>query len=205
MGNMFGTEHLNAFPAADANVQIGGAAAEQFPEQQLFRDGMANGWSMSKWPLRFGGGPRDMPVDEFLFRTETLARVGNLSQVSLTWGLHQVLTGSAASWYWVFIRNTPHATWPQMRAAFRFAFQSNVSDSAIRRQINDRLQRSGERFMEFCLAIQEMAVRLTNRMCDAELMEILRRNMLSSLQDHLLFQPTASVFELQLRCQQLDS
>lgn len=194
-------------------VAVGGAAipavADRVPAMAavappLGANGGANGWTMLKWPLRFGGGSRDMPVDEFLFRAETLARVGNLSQGALTWGLHQILTGAAASWYWVYIRNEPNATWPQVRAALTFAFQSNISDTAIRRQINDRLQQQGERFMDFCLAIQELAVRLATRMSDAELLETLRRNMLPALQDQLLFLPTATVFELQRRCKQIE-
>lgn len=56
-------------------------------------------WVMGKWPLRFGGRPNDLPVDEFIFRTETLARQANLSQPSLALGLHQILNGSSASWY----------------------------------------------------------------------------------------------------------
>lgn len=187
--------------AGRAPAMVGGGPAGVPPGAA---NGGANGWTMLKWPLRFGGGPRDMPVDEFLFRTETLARVGNLSHVALTWGLHQILTGAAASWYWVYIRSEPNATWPQVRAALTFAFQSNISDTAIRRQINERLQQQGERFMDFCLAIQELAVRLANRMSDAELLETLRRNMLPALQDQLLFLPTATVFDLQRRCKQIE-
>lgn len=164
----------------------------------------SHAWVMAKWPLRFSGSSRDLPIDEFVFRVETLARLANLTQEALTLGLHQILAGSAASWYWVFIRNEPYATWPVVRAALIAAFQSNVSDVAIRRLITDRLQRPSERFMEFCIAIQEMEVRLTVRMGGAELLEVLRRNMLPHMQDRLLFVPVASVAELQQRVQQIE-
>lgn len=159
---------------------------------------------MIKWPLRFGGGPRDLPVDEFVFRAETLARLANLSQPAMALGLHQILTGNAATWYWIFIRNHPDATWPHVRQALIEAFQSNVSDDAIRRLINDRLQRPNERFMDFCIAMQELEVRLTQRMTDAELLQTLRRNMLPHVQDRLLFMPINSVLELQRRCHQVE-
>lgn len=169
-----------------------------------FIGGGSHGWSMVKWPLRFGGGKDEMPVDEFIFRAETLARLANLSQAALTLGLHQILTNSAATWYWIYIRNEPNATWPQVKAALNFAFQSNVSDAAIRRLISDRLQRQGERFMEFCIAIQGLEVRLTHRMSEAELLDTLRRNMLPGVQDRLLFVPVVSVFDLQQRVQQVE-
>lgn len=165
---------------------------------------ITRGWCMDKWPLRFGGTPKDLPVDEFLFRVETLARLSNVSQAALTLGLHQLLVGAASSWYWVFIRNQPNATWAQIREALVIAFQSNVSDAAIRRLIMDRLQRPGERFMEFTLAVQELEVRLINRMTEHELMETFRRNMLPHLQDRLLFLTTNTIRELQLRVQEVE-
>lgn len=155
------------------------------------------GWVMSKWSLRFGGSPKDLPVDEFIFRVETLARLSNLPQSALTIGLHQILTGTAASWFWVYIRNVPDSTWPQTRRAISLAFQSNVSDAAIKRLIMDRLQRPGERFTEFQLAVQELEVRLANRMSEFDLLETLRRNMLPNIQEKLLFVPILTLQDLQ--------
>lgn len=159
---------------------------------------------MSKWPLRFGGGPKDLPVMEFIFRTETLARLSGLPQAALTLGLHQILAGSAASWYWIFIRNNPNATWAQTRTAIIRAFQTSVSDAAIRRLIMDRLQRPSERFMEFLLSIQELEARLVTRMDEPELLDTLRRNMLPHIQDKLLFIPIHSVYDLQSRVNQVE-
>lgn len=162
------------------------------------------GLTMSKWPLRFAGSSVDLPVDEFIFRTETLARLTNLPQAALTLGVHQLLTGAAAAWYWVFIRNSPDATWLQVRQALSFAFQSNVSDAAIRRMIMDRLQRPGERFMDFVIAVQGLEVRLAHRMGEVELLETLKRNMLPHVQDRLLFVQINSVLELQQRVRQVE-
>lgn len=164
----------------------------------------AQGWTMGKWPLRFSGGPNDLPVEEFIFRAETLARLANLTEQALTLGLHQLLSGSAASWYWVYIRNEPNASWLQVKRSLIEAFQSMVSDVAIRRKMMDRLQRPSERFIEFCTAIQELEVRLSNRMADFELLEVLQRNMLSHLQDRLLFVQVHSVRELQQSVRQIE-
>lgn len=144
-------------------------------------------------------------LTEEIFRAETLAQVGNLSQATLAGGLSQLLSGPAATWYWVYRRREPNATWAQLSAAFVFQFQTHESDASIRRKISDRLQNPGEKFMEFSLAVQALNLRLTNRMGDDELLEILRRNMIPAYQDRLIFFPIANIFELQQRCQQLES
>lgn len=165
---------------------------------------MSQGLSIGKWPLRFSGGSKDLPADEFIFRTETLARLSNLPQAALTLGLHQLLSGAASSWYWVFLRNHPTATWAQTRAAIVRAFQHNESDAAIRRQIMDRLQRPGERFVDYKLAVDELEVRLAVRMSEAELIETLRRNLLPHIQDRLLFVPTYTLYDLEARIHQVE-
>lgn len=161
-------------------------------------------WAMSKWPIRFAGTSRDLPVDEFIFRVETLARLGNIPQPALALGLHQLLGGAVADWYWIYIRNEPNATWLQVKNSLIFAFQSNVSDDAIRRLIMYRLQRPGERFMEFCVALQGLEVRLANRMSEFELLNTMKRNMLPHLQDRILFFPVNSILQLQQRVRQIE-
>lgn len=184
-------------PVAEGVVE-GGQPRNYRPSQA------SHGWSLEKWPLRFLGSPKDLPIDEFIFRVETLARLSDLTEAAMTLGLHQLLVGSAASWYWVFIRNEPNASWRRIKAALSEAFRSNVSDAAIRRAIMDRLQRPGERFVEFLLAIRELEVRLAVRFTEAELLETLRRNMLPTTQHRLLFVYPRSVPELQRYVQDLE-
>lgn len=143
-------------------------------------------------------------MEEFIFRVETLARVGNVSEAALAYGLHQILSDAAASWFWVYIRGHPDATWAQVKAELIFAFRSGASDAAIMRQIHDRLQRQGERFMEFCLAIQELASRLRRPMAAADLLDVVRRNMAPAYQDRLLFRPVDTLHELQELCQRVE-
>lgn len=154
---------------------------------------------MAKWPLRFRGGPGDMAADDFVFRIETLARMNHINEATLVLGLHQVLTHSAAEWYWVVMRNEPNVTWARLRSVLTSAFQSAEPDEAIRRRISDRLQRSGETFMQFCIAIQVMEARLAVRMTEQELVDILKRNMLPEHQYKLVFEQPPSVCVLQQR------
>lgn len=202
-------EYLHVGPSTTNSGFPQPSVAGRGPDSRRQTSSPANnvnpGWAMGKWPTRFSGGLKDLPVDEFIFRTETLARLSGVPQSALTLGLHQLLSGAAASWYWIHIRNHPDSSWAQTRAAMTLAFQTNVSDTAIRRQIMDRLQRPNERFMDFQLAIQELEVRLACRMSEQELLETLRRNMLPHLQDRLLFLPIYSMFDLQARVHQVES
>lgn len=165
----------------------------------------AQGLPIDKWALRFIGTQSDLPVDEFLFRAETLAAIGNIPLATLPLGIHPLLVGPAASWYWVFLRNYPRATWDQMKDVLSRAFPANLSDETIRRLISDRLQRPGECFTIFMLAIQSLEVRLTTRMTQIELLETLRRNMLPHIQDRLLLVPVHTVREFQLRVHQVET
>lgn len=189
-------------PRHSGNLSTSGPVAGRGDEGQ--RANAAQGWIMGKWPLKFAGNPKDLPVDEFIFRVEALARLANLPNQALALGIHQLLSGAAADWYWIFIRNEPQASWARVRQAISFAFQNNVSDAAIRRMIMDRLQKPNERFMDYCIAIQGLEVRLVNRMNVVDLLEALRRNMLPHIQNQLLFVQIDTIFELQQRVRQIE-
>lgn len=161
-------------------------------------------FTFDKCQLRFGGTSKDLPVDEFVFRIELLARNARLPESALTTYLHQLLVGEASSWYWLFMRNQPNANWEQIREELIAYFQYTVSDDAIRRMIMDRLQRPGERFMQFNLAVQALEVRLQVRMTERELLDTLRHNMLPQIQDRILFIQINSIRELQRCVQQVE-
>lgn len=67
------------------------------------------GYVMSRWSLKFSGSPSDHPVDEFLFRLETLAEADNIPLESISLGLHSLLQGQALDYYWLFRRQQPQA------------------------------------------------------------------------------------------------
>lgn len=190
----------NGAPGASSYAQPNpvsyGPATGNRPAGQTFVN-TQHGLPVEKWPIRYGGSIKDGPVDDFIFRVEALGKLANIPQSALTFALYQLLTGTAASWFWLFMRNEPNATWAQTRRDLSRAFQCNVSDEAIRRMIMDRLQRPGERYVEYQIAIQELEVRLTVRMTQVELLDTLRRNLLPHLQEKLLFHQLRTVSDLQ--------
>lgn len=54
---------------------------------------------MAKWNLRFCGNDKDMWVDDFLFRAETLARSANIGLDALPFGMHYLLHEDAQDWF----------------------------------------------------------------------------------------------------------
>lgn len=161
-------------------------------------------YQMGKWNLQFRGTTSEFPVDEFLFRVETLARSSNIAENMLPFGMHYVLHGPAQDWYWVYHRDNPQADWNAFKEAMRRHFSLIETQVEIREKISRRKQRSGESFNEFYLAVAGLAARLNQRMPENELIEILRANMAPQLKNALLFHPTHTVATLQEYCKRYE-
>lgn len=172
-------------------------------------DNNANGrpgpmYHMGKWNLQFCGANSDLPVDEFLFRIETLARSSNIDEDMLPFGMHYVLHGEAQSWYWIYHRDNPQVNWNVFKDALRRHFSLVETQVEIREKISKRKQRVGEAFNEFYLVVAGIASRLNHRMPENELVEILRANMIPPLKSALLFQQTHTVAQLQECCKKCE-
>lgn len=157
------------------------------------------GHAMSRWPIRFPG-PSKIPIDEFIFRVESLARADNIPAASLMLGMHFLLEKGPADFHWNFLRKNPEATWVQCKAVLQERYATLDSDVEIRKAIADRRQLPGEEFGEFCLAIESLANRLRRAMDEGEIIDYLRQNMNHRLQTVLLLHPIYTIRELQAQC-----
>lgn len=160
--------------------------------------------TLSKWTVRFGGGVKDLAVDEFFFRVENLATADNVHADSLVLGLHCLLTGNASDFYWVQRRKYPNHTWGVLKRSMIAHFARQETDLEIRKLIMDRHQGFKEEFGEFSLAVECLAARMIRPMGDQELMEILRQNMSPKLQTCLLMYPTLNVDSLKAACRKFE-
>lgn len=158
------------------------------------------GYNIHKWNLRFDGhGPID--ANDFVFRIERQAQLYGVAHQALVIGVVELLSGKAEQWYWMYQRRTPNATWTEFRRDFLQRYAPNDdSDLEIRANIENRWQRPLESFNDFCLDIEAMAARMVRAMPEAELVEILRRNMLSSLYRALWQTQTRTIAELLQQC-----
>lgn len=162
------------------------------------------GQPMSKWRLRFGGSDGDLSIDEFLFRVENLALADGIPQASLVLGLHFLLTGSAANFYWVYRRKRPQGTWLEYRQAFLDQFATQETDLEIRKAICDRRQGQREDFGEFSLEVERMVARMRYPMEDDEVIEVLKQNMLAYLQNAIWLTPPTTLHQLKLQCRRME-
>lgn len=163
--------------------------------QNNSRSGFTN--QMAKWNLRFCGNDKDVGVDDFLFRAETLARSANIGLEVLPLGMHYLLHEDALDWFWDYHRNNPFSSWPEFVDAMRHQYSSTDTDLEIYDKIRSRKQRPGETFAKFSVAISLIASRLCTPLSEAERLEHLRANMCVGLKNALLFHPTRSVHQLQ--------
>lgn len=160
--------------------------------------------TLSKWTVKFGGGAKDLAVDEFFFRVENLAAADHVHADSLVLGLHVLLTGNASDFYWVQRRKYPNHSWAALKRAMIAHFAKQETDLEIRKLIMERRQVATEGFGDFCLAVECLAARLTRPMDDIELVEILRQNMSDRLQTCLLLHHTPNVDSLKASCRKFE-
>lgn len=189
---------------ASAPVAAPGAAApidQRSSFSQQASQGLAGGHSIHKWKLRFDGGPNSLDAEDFIFRVERQAQLYGVTLRALTIGFGELLTDRAAQWYWTFQRHAADTTWEEMKQAFfrRYAPHRDT-DYEIRSKIESRKQKPGELFNDFCQDVEALAVRLIRRMPQEELLEVLKRNMLTQMRRALWRVTTRTVDELLQSC-----
>lgn len=159
------------------------------------------GHNIHKWALRFDGHNDELDARDFIFRIERQAQLYGVAQQALAIGVGELLTGKAAQWYWTYQRQAPNATWECFKQAFLRRYSPNENtDLEIRSNIENRWQRPQESFNDFCQDIEALAVRLVRPMTEAELVEMLRRNMSTHLQKALWQTQARTVDELLRHC-----
>lgn len=174
---------------------------QPMPQQAVPR---ALGQPMTKWRIRFGGADGDLAIDEFLFRIENLALADGIPQASLVLGLHFLLVGSAANFYWVYRRKRPQGSWQEYRRAFLDQFSTQETDLEIRKTISDRKQNQREEFGEFALEVERLVARMHFPMEDDEVMEILKCNMLPYLQNAVWLLPPTNLSMFKQQCRRME-
>lgn len=158
--------------------------------------GQFAGKTLAQWTVRYAGSPKDLAIDEFVFRVEEMAASSGVALAEMVGTFHVLLTDRAAEWYWGFRRKQRLATWDQFRAALIHKFASRETDEEIRTAMGQRMQRTGERFDDFCRAIEALSFRLREPLPDNSLLHLLRANADPQLRRVLSMHQVQSVDEL---------
>lgn len=142
---------------------------------------------IQSWHLKFDGSKDGMSTDEFIYRAESLTKQileGNFGL--LCDNLHVLLTGKASSWFWKFHKRNQHFNWGTFCSELHRKFDDNLSDLDIWEKIRKRRQRDNENFEDYQTSIEDLVERLSSKVSESELVQILLRNSKTSLRYELL-------------------
>ncbi|XP_017465482.1 PREDICTED: uncharacterized protein LOC108358588 [Rhagoletis zephyria] len=120
-------------------------------------------------------------VSDFLFKLNTLYERTQCTDELLMASFHLFLSGRAEEWYWLFTKQNPDVTYPFLCYSIKREFGTLKSDHEIMMEISMRRQKANESYDMFHTDILALTARLREPMSENLLMDILKRNVNSSL------------------------
>lgn len=128
---------------------------------------------LKDWNVSYSG---DGNVSDFLFKIDTLRERSQCPTEYLMDGFQTFLTDRAETWYWMYIKQYPRATYSQLKTALTREFGTLESDHEVILRISTRRQHSKESYDDFHSTIVQMNQRLRSPMSDIALIEIIKKN-----------------------------
>lgn len=153
------------------------------------------------WKLKFTGGSKSLPVENFIYRVEALTKQtlsGNFTILCMN--ASSLFDDKAADWFWRFHKTFPNFRWNDLCKALKEQYKDSRTDVDLRELIRDRKQKSGEAFDHFYESVVELVDRLAQPLPDRTLVEILRRNLLPEIQHEILNMSIDTIAELRDIC-----
>jgi hypothetical protein len=93
----------------------------------------------------------------------------------------------AKEWFWRYRDSVQKIEWKTLCKALKKHYVGHLSDYDIKELIKERKQLPTENFEDFYSAVMNLSDRLTNRLDEKELVEMMRRNLKPYLQKELLY------------------
>lgn len=149
------------------------------------------------WNIRFDGSKNGLTVDEFLYRITSMTREhlnGNFEIICSN--LQTLLYDKALHWYWRYHKQVNSIRWDDFCVALKCEFKDMRSNYDIREELRNRKMRPSESFESFYDSICVILDRLETPMVEAELVEILVRNLRPDIRHELLYVPVYSIAHL---------
>lgn len=152
---------------------------------------------IQNWNLKFDGSSNGLNVEEFLYRLKSLTSDyfnGDYSVICRN--LNSLLTGKARDWYWRYHKQVQYIEWNAFCEALRSQYKEFKSSFDLREEIRSRKQKPNETFDNFFESVSAMMDKLPRAMSEAELIEILARNLRPDIRQDLLYVPIHSISHL---------
>lgn len=120
-----------------------------------------------------------MSVEDFIFRVERLQCIYNYPWDEITESFHHLLGENVSRWYWLYIRQRANRVinWENLRLDLLREFQQFSANCDVLRQIMDRVQGKDEKTGQFIDAVLTLRTQLRQPLTDAELIDIIQRNL----------------------------
>lgn len=149
------------------------------------------------WRIKFTGYSNCMPVEEFIYRVNTLVTDNLASDFGLLCrNACCLFEGKALEWYWRYHRQHPDMRWEDLSTALKAHYKDDYSDYDILDDIRKRKQRTAESIDEFLETVSTMADRLKNPMSEVDLCETVIRNLRPEVRHELLYLDINSLSKL---------
>lgn len=149
------------------------------------------------WNIRFDGTKNGLTVDEFIYRISSMTQQQLNGDFEITCNNLQVLLfDKALHWYWRYHKKVNSIKWEDFCVALKCEFKDMRSTYDIREELRNRKMRPGETFESFYDSICLILDHLETPMVEAELVEILVRNLSPDIRHELLYVPVYSIAHL---------
>ncbi|XP_044573862.1 uncharacterized protein LOC123258005 [Drosophila ananassae] len=153
------------------------------------------------WKLQFSGSPKDIFVDDFIYRVNTLTRRSLNGNFDLLYEYANLLfVGPALTFFWRCHRSSEEMNWRLLCSRLRERYKDQRSDQDIRAAMRRRRQGNSECFDDFLDSILAIADALSEPISDSELAQTIRNNLRSDQGHDLLHIETPTIAALRKHC-----
>lgn len=159
---------------------------------------------LQKWGIRFDPALKNLSIEEFVFRAESL-RIDNLCPIdAFMRGFHHLLAGAANDWIWDFRHKNPYSEWSQLKYQLIKKFRSFESDFEIQRRIVERRQGQSESADAYITEIIKLKNQMRSPISEHELVRTVKENLKDGLFQLVFPMEIHSIEELSEVCKRAE-
>lgn len=155
---------------------------------------------VDKLGLSFSGDPRDLRVNDFIYRLEQMRAQYNIPWAEVLRDFSFLVTGQAREWYWLYRQNNVDIDWDGLKHALIGQYQSPQSKFDILRELLERKQRHNESVNAYFHEMGILRSRLVQPICEYEMIKILKGNIREDIKRHVYQMTISSVEQLRIEC-----
>lgn len=149
---------------------------------------------LKDWGITFSGEIRGTHVRTFLREIERMATAQRVSLASVLSSIHLCLSGDALRWY----RSCElFGTWDDFSRSIKITFDRFDCDLSVRRRLEQRKQRDGERVGVYVADLRSLFRELETPLDEKTMVQMVRRNLNHRIRESILLREFATLTELE--------